>query len=299
MKRPFWDKPVPLILLALLFFSCAGGPEGDVLRADYFNLARDLHDAGRYERAEYYYRLSLKGDEERGDSLFNLSLLYLETNRTDMSLDCLNELYARDRENLMVMDNLGVVYSRKEEWDLALDWYGKVLEIFPWDRTALYNGALIYTRKEMADESLAWLEKLRERDKSYRTAMALWERSADKTWREKILFLEETETGTEEEKLDISRRKLDLYLENGMDREALALLAVLKESDPDRAGEYLFSEGELLLLDNQSEEGLRALREAFRKGYRDVGRLSALKVQFSPSLLENINQLEALYFPED
>ncbi|MBN2626650.1 MAG: tetratricopeptide repeat protein, partial [Spirochaetales bacterium] len=285
--------------LALLFFSCAGGPEGDVLRADYFNLARDLQDAGRYERAEYYYKLALRGDGERGDSLFNLSLLYLETDRTDMALDCLNELYGRDRENLIVMDNLGVVYSRREEWDQALDWYKKVLEIFPWDRTALYNGALIYTRKEMPHESLAWLEKLRERDKGYKTAMALWERSDEKSWQEKLLCLEETETETESEKLDISRKKLDLYRDNGMDREALALLAVLKESDPDRAGEYLFSEGELLLLANRSEEGLRALREAFRKGYKDEGRLSALKVQFSPSLQENINQLVALYFPED
>jgi len=298
LKKPSWVR-LPFLLLLPLLFSCAGEPEKATLYGDYYNLARDLHGAGRYDRAEFYYLACLKGDRSRGDCLFNLSLLYLETNRPDKALPYLTELHHRDGENLLVMDNLGVAYSLKEEWDEALAWYGRVLEIFPWDRTALYNGALVQTRKGEGEKSLASLEKLWERDKSYPTAMALWERTGERSPEERLSYLEEAETGEKGEILDLNRKKLDSFLSLERQGEALDLLDILIESDPEREGEYLFTRGILLLNHNQSEEGLTDLREAFRKGYRDGARLSSVKSQLSPSLGEVVNKLESLYFPEE
>ena len=298
MKRPFWARVLaPLLFLAL--FSCAHTPEQGVLADDYYNLARDFHRLGEYGRAEFYYGASLDLEPKSRDSLYNLALLYLETGNGDKALDSLNRLYGLDENNLLVMNALGLAFSLREEWDEALAWYDRVLEQFPWDRTALFNSALILSEQENPSEALSRLDRLWERDKSYRTAMALWEKTGDRPAEVRREYLESAETEDEGELLDLKRRRFDFYLIQKMDEEALSLAGRLKEEDSEKGGWYWFKEGELLLKQYRIEEGLASVREAFRKGFDRSGDVAALADQLAPSYRDAVLEMEKLYFPAD
>ncbi|MDC7222730.1 MAG: tetratricopeptide repeat protein [Spirochaetales bacterium] len=299
MKRRFSVKPLLLILaLTGCFFSCTLGPEEEVLVGDYYNLARDFQDLGEYDRAEYYYKLCLERTPDDRQSRYNLALMYLTQGEADRALDQLKKLHHADEAQLSVMNSMAIAYSLKEEWEEALSWYDKVLEQFPWDETALYNGALIYTKMEKPEESLAWLEKLWERDKSYQTAMALWDRTGELSAEERLVYLEGAESSDEDELTELYKKKFDLYWEVDLKEEALLLADTLKTADPDNAGLYWFKEGEILLEQYRLEEGLAAVREAFRKGFQDEAELTALLDQLAPSYREVLEELEGLYFPD-
>ncbi|MDC7218532.1 MAG: tetratricopeptide repeat protein [Spirochaetales bacterium] len=302
MKKLFWAKSFPVFfLLAGMILSCTSSPDGDTLSADYYNLARDFQELGEYDRAEYYYELCLERDRDDRESRYNLALMYLSQGKADDALSQLKKLKGYDDSHRAVLNSMAIAYSLKEEWEEALELYDQVLKEFPWDETALYNGALIYTKQEEegSDElALQWLEKLWERDKSYQTAMALWERSEDRIPSERLLILEEAETSTEEELLELNKKKFDLYLDAGLKEEALSLTESLKSGDEDKAGWYWFKEGELLLTLYRTEEGMAAIRESFRKGFKDNSELEKLYDQLAPSLMESIKMMESLYFSE-
>jgi lipopolysaccharide biosynthesis regulator YciM len=297
LKKLFWVRRfLPVLFCFGTLFSCVQGPEEETLHIDYYNLAREFYDLGDYDRAEYYYSLVLGEDSSNRESRYNLALLYLKQGEGNKALGHLKKLYAADEANLSVMNSIGIAYSLKEEWEDALEWYGKVLELFPWDETALYNGALIYTKQENTEESLKWLEKLWERDKSYQTAMALWERTSDKTAEERRGYLEEAETSDEDEIKELDIMKFDFYLSENYTEEALLLVDNLKEEDSENEGWYCFKEGELLLSLYRIEEGLAAVREAFRKGFHESADLEAFAEQLSPGYREVFEELEELYF---
>ena len=299
MKRPFSARLLFLFSVLAVFFSCAGTPEGEHLADDYYNLAREFHRLGLYDRAKNYYLICLDREPEGRDALYNLALVYLETGNPDKALPFLEKLFSFDRNNLVIMDALGIAYSLKEEWDVSLSWYDRVLEIFPWDGTALYNSALILSDQEKPGEALERLDRLWTRDKSYRTAIALWERTEERTAEVRGEYLESAVTEDEDQKVDLMKREFTFYLTQNREDEALVLAGELKEKDPEQEGWYWFKEGELLLRQYRTEEGLTSVREAFRKGFHRESDISALAEQLAPNYRNIIREMEDLYFPEN
>ena len=266
---------------------------------DYYNLAVELHSIKEYDRAEIYYKKCLSLAKNQNDCLFNLALLYLETERPQHAKPLLEQLLTRDSKNRSVINAMGVVFSQQKEWDQALEWYEKSLSLFPWDFEALYNEALVYDAKEESLKAREILEILWERERTYRLFTLLYPYYENEENKKKIELLLQVETGGVEEKDAVEKELLNIYLENDSFEEALLLLESLYEREQnkrtEKGGEYLFLKGDLLLSLYRTQEGLTSIREAFRKGYDDRERITDLADRLAPSTRHILLQWEELY----
>lgn len=300
MKKPSWVNPLLGSALFLLF-SCAGGVESQVLRADYYNLALDLHGQGLYDRAEFYYRESLTAGGSDRDILYNLALLYLETGKPDQAEERLLLLHRQDPLHRPLLNALGLVSFQREEWEQALEWYDRTLAVYPRDGNALFNSALVLEKMEREEEAKKRWETLWEERKDQDVFSRLYPYYSDALREDRLVLLEAFEPKTDNGIDKKEELLLELYREMGRHDEALALIDSLLnrhlDDETDKLGEAYFYRGEILLSLFQNEDGLTALKEAFRRGYGSASERDALRESLDPDVAEAVAELEKIYLP--
>ncbi|MDA3850634.1 MAG: tetratricopeptide repeat protein [Spirochaetaceae bacterium] len=153
MKKRYW---VSLLFLLIFLFSCATvGIDTQV--NDFYNLALDLHKSGNFERAKYYYLRALNSEDPPFDAMYNLVLLYIQSNNYTAARDMLSDLQKNDPEN-REFKHLELYLEASQEGGDPLVVANEILEIYPRDLYALQVSAELYLKKGNPQKAREMLE---------------------------------------------------------------------------------------------------------------------------------------------
>ncbi|TAL02466.1 MAG: tetratricopeptide repeat protein [Rhodospirillaceae bacterium] len=144
-----------------------------------FNIGLKLHEAGRLDEAEKFYRKAMAINPSNGLLHSNLGVLYYAQGRIDDAIVMQKRAIALDPGLGISHNNLGVALNRLERHEEAIEAFRRAIEIEPDNSRALNNLGDSLTKSGRFEESVTFLRKALELDPVYAEAksnmgMALW-----------------------------------------------------------------------------------------------------------------------------
>lgn len=268
------------------------------ISSEYFNIGNAYYEVGNFEKAiEYYNRALADGNTNENIIRFNLAVAYSESDRLSEGLKHFEFLLGQDPENLKVLQSVAYAYFLLDNKEDALSVYNQILEIFEFDKMALYNKALILIEDDQ-EEAERTLEKLYALEGTSEVALLRADLLKEQDDWESFSELMEKALMDDEKNVEILE-SLALYHENFYQYDnALYFLDKLIEYDvSENLPGYYFRKALIELLKTEDyESGYQSLKDALVGGFDDRDRVSAL---LEEEQLKNVEQVEALFREAD
>lgn len=220
---------------------------------------------------------------------YNLARLEIERGRLEVALDLLDELLAKDPENLLILETTAYAQNLRGRRSEAVRLYRELLDEDPGRVSALYNLSILV---EDLDEGLDLLRRAsdlapedREILERLVTLLAREERPE-----EAVVYLERLRRQLSDDRAgleDVAER----YEGLGYPQEAVETYDQLLELDPNEES-YHFAQARLLLTAiGDDRRGLAALEAALNAGFSDeaaIGRLLVSRELVAPVQVEEL-----------
>ena len=142
------DYPAAVELFTIYTESRSENPWG------YYMLGLSAWKAGEYEKAQGAFQLALDHDPKHVKSWINLGRVYLDTDRPQEALECIEKVVAADPESNVAYRLKGRAFHQLGQREDAIDAYRMAIVIDGSDAWAMNNLALILIEQERFDEAL-------------------------------------------------------------------------------------------------------------------------------------------------
>ncbi|MCK4537731.1 MAG: tetratricopeptide repeat protein [Candidatus Krumholzibacteria bacterium] len=120
----------------------------------YYMLGLSAWKAGEYEKAQGAFQLALDHDPKHVKSWLNLGRVYLDTDRPQEALECIEKAVTVDSESNVAYRLKGRAFHQLGQREDAIDAYRMAIVIDGSDAWAMNNLALILIEQERFDEAL-------------------------------------------------------------------------------------------------------------------------------------------------
>lgn len=263
-------------LLAVLMYSCSSVPEE--ISSEYYNIGNAYFDVGDYEKAIEYYMKALDDNHPMVNNIrFNLAVAYTESGRVTQGLELFDSLLIQDPDNMMVLQSKAYAFYLLGDDDNSLEVYNRILDVFEYNETALFNKALILMDSSVSEAQQA-LEKLFEVDKSAEVVLLLGKIYMEEEDRERYVSLFEEAVISNPGNSQLLKGLADYYREEGKYFKSIDYMDRLLAIDSyDGHADVLFEKAEMLFLDlNDYNNGFETLKRALDAGFDDRGRIGQL-----------------------
>lgn len=266
----------PLIFI-LLILGCSTVSQN--ISSEYYNVGNAYYDVGNFEKAIEYFKKAIEEDDSSVNRIrYNLAIAYSESGRVEEGLKHFFILLDDDPENLQVLQSVAYAYYLNENTEDALLTYNKILSIFEYDSTALYNKAMILIEKGDREAAKVLLEKLYEVDTSLEVVHQLGSLYREFEMSESYVYLFETALIDNKKDLEILTGLVEYYETEEMYFKVLEFIdVVLDLEELEDSTELLFKKGSILILElNDYNNGFLNLKNAVESGYKDMEQIKLL-----------------------
>ena len=151
-----------VLFIIPLFFGCsttATVPAGEAAEV-WYNLGNAYTELGRNDDAIKAYLKARQLNPELVSAGFNLVRVQILQKRYDDSLEQLDLLLEADPENRMLLETKAWVYHLKGDDRKALEIYDSVLSVFKDSRNSLYNSSIVLIDLEEYAKALEQMKRL-------------------------------------------------------------------------------------------------------------------------------------------
>jgi len=270
-----------LTLLLLFAASCQNTPAYKDLAQEYLSIAEAYREAGQEERASDFYMKAYDLDPSLKVAGFNLMRLYLDQKKYKEALVLADQLLQEDPDNLLVKEAKAYAHYYRGEDQEARTLYQNLLNESPGDYRILYNLVQLLDEAGEYEVALPYLETLKELWPEKDTLPLVLVKSYQEAGRvdEALLLLEELREKNTLEGSGLYRLGR-IYQEREEFAEALEVYgeaAGQKMADDSEKADLFFRQAEIFLLVVENEdEGLGALKTALSAGFDDEDRAAQL-----------------------
>jgi len=278
-RRPAAAAWLVALLLGMAVSSCASAPQHD-LAVQWYELGNSWLDKGDWKHAGEAYSHALALDSSLGAASFNMARALTEAGDYDEALSILDRLKVRDPKNVRVVSARAYVLYRKGEGEAALAAYDEAVALDPYAPDAVYNDALLQYAAGDPQKAADALKKLL----SYKPDDA---QSLD------LLGAVEEKLGDSSAAIDAYEKartlgKADaaalerlgrLYEAQRRFADAIAALDASTKADPSRAGAWFALARLRLVVAEDGQAGLDALKQALDHGFADKSLAAALMAE--------------------
>ncbi len=138
------------------------------------NLAIQSHKEKKITKAISLYKKVIASNPKSSKAIYNLALLYLQSNDHKNSLKFFFKFIKLNPKNSDAYNDIGLIYYQNKELDKALDNISKSLELNPYNGNANKNLGLIYYNLKQYSEAEKYLTRaFKLNPKSYETYLNL------------------------------------------------------------------------------------------------------------------------------
>lgn len=266
-----------IVVLSVVFvLGCSTVPED--ISSEYYNIGNAYFDVGDYQKAIDYYMKALSDDHPDANKIrYNLAVAYTESGRVNQGLEMFEMLLQLDPENLLVLQSKAYAFYLLGDDESSLEVYDRILEVFEYNETALYNKALILMGSDrIAARSV--LDKLYEVDSSVEVVMLLGEIYLEDGDKESYaILLEEAVIGNPGD-IRLLEGLAEHYVNEGMFFKAIDYFDELLNVDAyERLPEILFKKAEIQFIElDDYENGYDTLVKALDAGFDDKSQIDQL-----------------------
>jgi tetratricopeptide (TPR) repeat protein len=245
-------------------------PESD---QGYRHLAHALLDLGRKDEALQDYQAAIRIDPYYWSNYNALGYAYFQLGEFDEALNAFRRVVEIEPDYAYGYDNVGAVYIRQGKWSKSIPLFEKALELQP-DVTAYSNLGTAYFHLRRYNAAARMFEKAVEMSPNDQVVLGnladayRWSQQPQKaiaTYNKAIaaayheLQVNHLDAGT--------MQSLALYYAKiGSQTQALEFIRRARSLDSSNV-QFMYSEAEVRSLAGQTNGALKALRQAFEKGY--------------------------------
>ena len=281
-----------LFSLAVLAAACAStGPS--LVAKDWFDLGNAWLEKGDWKKAGQAYSHALALDSSFAGASYNLARALTESGDYDLALKALDALAARDPGNVKIIAARAYALYKKGDAKAALRTYRELLSLDTFAPDAVYNAALLELASGDASAAVADLERLTSAKPDDGQAFLLLGRAIDRRAATATTATTATTASPSESEIaalgayeraktlgktdaDALERMSQLYEKARRFSDAMDALEGVLKADPKRAS-AAFSLARLrLVVADDAEKGLDALKTALDAGFSDKEAASAL-----------------------
>lgn len=292
MNKPYWDDTLKYVLplIFLLFLSGCKTVSEDI-SSEYYNIGNAYYDVGNYDKAiEYYNRALVDGSLNENKIRYNLAVAYSESGRVKEGLYNFEFLLAQDPQNLKVLESVAYAYFLIDEKEKSLEVYDQILEIFEFNKTALFNKALILV-DDNKEEAETLLKKLYTIDSTVPVVLLLGKLYRDRDDWASAIKLYEVSLIKDEKNIEMLNALTEYYLyAEQYDKVLLYLDKLILYDKKENLSDYYFRKAEVELLNMKDfDSGLKSLKDAVDNGFTTQFKIKAL---LEDEQLENLADVE-------
>ena len=143
------------------------GLEIDFNNADLYNIAGSCAiTLGDHERAEHYWRQTIRLNPNASEAYFNLGLLCARSGRDEEAEQYYRKTISIDPGNVGAYNNLGLLFARRKQEEEAEDWYRQAIAMNPEISETHTNLGVLLGGRKLDDEAEQCYRKAIELDHS-------------------------------------------------------------------------------------------------------------------------------------
>jgi tetratricopeptide (TPR) repeat protein len=299
LSRLYWGSPLKYIFSLLILISLIScNTISDNLSSEFFNIGNAYYEVGEYEKAiEYYNRALIEGSDGENSIRYNLAIAYSESNRVQEGLVHFEYLLDQDPENMKILQSIAYAYYLLEDRKKSLELYDKILGIFGYNSTALFNKALLLIDDNM-DEAEEVLEKLYSVDSSVEVVLLLGRIYKENEKWDSFIEIYELALVDNQNSPDILKDLIGYYESSEQYYKFLFYMEkLLAVEDWEKLSDLYFRKAEVELVKlNDFNAGLQSLKNAVDNGFDDLVKVNAL---LDTEELIYIEQIESFFRSRD
>lgn len=253
---------------------CASVP--DEISSEYYNIGNAYFDVKDYEAAADYYVKALHENHPMVNRIrYNLGIAYTESGRVKLGVEQFQVLLSEDPDNLVVLQSLAYAYYLFGDDDSSLAVYDRILGVFPYEETALYNKAFILLGLDRAEEAEVLLETLYEVEPSSEVAVLLGDLYKENGENDDFVIIYEEALLADAENSRIMEGLADYHLEEKAYLKSIVYIDRLVELESySGKSEFLFKKAEILFFElDDYQGGFDAFVKAVDLGFDDEERI--------------------------
>ena len=251
---------------------------------EWFDLGNAWLEKGDWKKAGQAYSRALALDPSFAGASYNLARALTESGDYDQALRALDALAKRDPKNIKILSSQAYALYKKGDTKAALAAYRKVLALDDSSPDAVYNAALLELASGEASVAIADLRRLTEAKPNDGQAFLLLGRAIDKSSGGKAnedsdaAALDAYEKAKKLGKIDADAlvRMAALYEKDKRYPEAMDSLEAALKLDPKRAAASFTLARLRLVIADDADKGLEALKSALDAGFSDKDAAAAL-----------------------
>lgn len=259
------------ILIVVTLAGCSSVSSN--ISSEYYNVGNAYYDVGNFEKAIEYYTKALKEDHPLVNKIrYNLAVAYSESGRIEEGISNFKLLLKDDPDNLMVLQSLAYAEYIYGDNEKSLEYYDKILSIFEFDSTALFNKSLIKMEENKIEDAKELLEKLYTFDDSDEVVLKLGEVYKQVEDWDSLVRIFETSLADGEQNQDVLRGLIDYYILDKSYYKAIDYIDLLvSQKDFDDSPAMLFEKGVVQIVElNDFQSGFSSLKDAVQLGFSDL-----------------------------
>jgi eukaryotic-like serine/threonine-protein kinase len=247
--------------------------------------------SGRKDEALKAYRKAVELNPYYWSNYNQLGRVYLDIGDNNEALSAFHKVTELEPENAIGYMNIGVVYFSEGKYNDCIPFFEKALKLQP--QADLYsNLGTAYFFLKRYEEAVRMFEKAVEMNPNDQENVGnladayRWSGHADKAQREydKAIALAYKELQVNPRRATAMNSLAVYYAKKGDSAQAIQFIRRARGIDPENI-QFIYDEAQVQALANHPAEALKALRDAFQKGY-------------SPEEARNDPELKSLEGPE-